>query len=213
MGTALTERQVRELRRLGAQRPLAFDADAAGRRPRCAGWSSPRATGMQVRVVELPEGRDPADVAIADPAAFNAALAAAGGVLAFRVSLILDAADVGSVDRPHARLRGAAGAAARCAADARARRARTARVLAPAALERRGRTARARGRCAAARPSREDAQPRLLMDAGAARRASARRHSRLASGERGLPVLERIPAEALTHADMRAAHAVRCWRG
>ena len=29
----------------------------------------------------------------------------------------------------------------------------------------------------------------------------------LASGERGLPVLERIPAEALTHADMRSAHA------
>ena len=45
----------------------------ARRRP-CAGWSSPRPPGMQVRVVELPEGRDPADVAVADPAAFRAAL-------------------------------------------------------------------------------------------------------------------------------------------
>ena len=44
-----------------------------------------QARGSQVRVVELPEGRDPADVAVADPAAFRAALEAAGGVLAFRV--------------------------------------------------------------------------------------------------------------------------------
>ncbi len=73
MGTALTEQQVRELGRLAGTGTLylAFDADAAGQEAAVRGMELAQATGMQVRVVELPEGRDPADVAIADPAAFQ----------------------------------------------------------------------------------------------------------------------------------------------
>jgi DNA primase len=93
MGTALTEQQVRELGRLCGTGTLflAFDADAAGQEAAVRGMQLAQATGMQVRVVQLPEGRDPADVAIADPAAFRAALAAAGSVLAFRIDRILTA--------------------------------------------------------------------------------------------------------------------------
>ncbi len=93
MGTALTEQQVRELGRLAGTGTLylAFDADAAGQEAAVRGMQLAQATGMQVRVVELPEGRDPADVAIADPDAFRAALEAAGGVLAFRIGRILTA--------------------------------------------------------------------------------------------------------------------------
>jgi len=93
MGTALTEQQVRELARLCGTGTLylAFDADAAGQEAAVRGMQLAQATGMQVRVVQLPEGRDPADVAVADPDAFRAALEAAGGVLAFRIGRILTA--------------------------------------------------------------------------------------------------------------------------
>ncbi len=103
MGTALTEQQVRELGRLAGAGTLylAFDADAAGQEAAVRGMELAQATGLQVRVVELPEGRDPADVAIADPEAFRAALTAAGGVLAFRIGRILTAA--GSRDQRYQR--------------------------------------------------------------------------------------------------------------
>jgi DNA primase len=93
MGTALTEQQVRELGRLCGTGSLylAFDADAAGQEAALRGMQLAQATGMQVRIVQLPEGRDPADVAVADPDAFRAALEAAGGVLAFRIARILTA--------------------------------------------------------------------------------------------------------------------------
>lgn len=99
MGTALTEQQVRELGRLCGTGTLylAFDADAAGQEAALRGMQLAQATGMQVRVVQLPEGRDPADVAVADPDAFRAALEGAGGVLAFRIGRILAAP--GSRDR------------------------------------------------------------------------------------------------------------------
>jgi DNA primase len=91
MGTALTEQQVRELARLCGTGTLhlAFDADAAGQEAAVRGMQLAQATGMQVRVVQLPEGRDPADVAVADPDAFRAALEAAVSVLAFRIGRIL----------------------------------------------------------------------------------------------------------------------------
>jgi DNA primase len=91
MGTALTEHQVRELARLcgAGTLYLAFDADAAGQEAAVRGMQLAQATGMQVRVVQLPEGRDPADVAIADAGAFRAALDASVGVLAFRIGRIL----------------------------------------------------------------------------------------------------------------------------
>jgi DNA primase len=91
MGTALTEGQVTELRRLCSTVFLAFDADAAGQEASLRGMEIARAKGLNVRVVRLPGGRDPAEVAAEDPAAFEAALDAAQPYLTYRVELALAA--------------------------------------------------------------------------------------------------------------------------
>ena len=63
MGTALTERQLQELSRLTHKVYLCFDADAAGEAATLRGMELAAAQGFDVRVVALPPGRDPADVA------------------------------------------------------------------------------------------------------------------------------------------------------
>ncbi len=103
MGTALTQQQVTELRRLCSTIFLAFDADAAGQDASLRGMELALAQGLVVRIVSLPDGRDPADVAVADPAAFGAALDVAVGYLTFRVTRILDGA--GTRDQIFDRLR------------------------------------------------------------------------------------------------------------
>jgi DNA primase len=71
MGTALTERQLRELNRLTKRLFLCFDADAAGQDATLRGMELAVAQGFDVQVVALPKGTDPAD----DPAAFERQLA------------------------------------------------------------------------------------------------------------------------------------------
>ncbi|MEA2656035.1 MAG: primase, partial [Chloroflexota bacterium] len=90
MGTALTEGQVGELRRLCSTVYLAFDADAAGQEASLRGMEMALAKGLSVRVVTLPGGRDPADVAADDPAVLERALAEAVGYLTYRVRRVLD---------------------------------------------------------------------------------------------------------------------------
>jgi DNA primase len=103
MGTALTEQQVRELARVCGSGTLylAFDADAAGEEAALRGMQLAESTGMEVRVVTLPDGRDPADVAVTDPEAFRTALAGSSGVLGFRIGRVLAAG--GSRDQVYRR--------------------------------------------------------------------------------------------------------------
>jgi DNA primase len=96
MGTSLTERQLRELRRLSRHVVLFFDADAAGADAALRGLQLAGREGLEVRIASLPEGRDPADAAKADPASVEAAIAGARSVVAFRVELALDRADLSS---------------------------------------------------------------------------------------------------------------------
>jgi DNA primase len=63
MGTALTERQLRELSRLTSKVVLCFDGDAAGEAATLRGMELAFAQGLDVRVVVLPPGLDPADLA------------------------------------------------------------------------------------------------------------------------------------------------------
>ncbi len=63
MGTALTERQLKELSRLTRRVYLAFDGDAAGETATLRGMELAVAQGLDVRIVPLPAGRDPADLA------------------------------------------------------------------------------------------------------------------------------------------------------
>src|SRR5436305_388102 len=63
MGTALTERHVKELGRLTTRVWLCFDGDAAGEAATLRGMELAAAKGLDVRVVALPAGFDPADLA------------------------------------------------------------------------------------------------------------------------------------------------------
>ena len=63
MGTALTERQLKELGRLTKRLWLCFDGDAAGEAATLRGMELAAAQGLEVHVVALPPGFDPADLA------------------------------------------------------------------------------------------------------------------------------------------------------
>jgi DNA primase len=97
MGTALTERQLRELSRLTKRLFLCFDADAAGEEATLRGMELAVAQGFDVRVVTLPAGTDPAD----DPSGFEARLVEAEPYAVHRVRLELARAR----DRQHAYVR------------------------------------------------------------------------------------------------------------
>jgi DNA primase len=88
MGTALTERQLRELSRLTRRIFLCFDADAAGEEATLRGMELAVRQGFDVRVVALPEGTDPAD----DPTNFEERLGKAEPYALHRVRLVLDRA-------------------------------------------------------------------------------------------------------------------------
>jgi DNA primase len=86
MGTALTERQLREVGRLTRKVYLCFDADAAGQDATLRGMELAALQGFDVEVVALPRGQDPADA----PEGFEDRLAEAESYLLYRVRLELD---------------------------------------------------------------------------------------------------------------------------
>jgi DNA primase len=97
MGTALTENQLRELSRLTTRLYLCFDADAAGQDATLRGMELATRRGLEVYVVPLPAGNDPAD----DPAAFQERLSTPSPYALHRVQLELTRME----DRQHAYLR------------------------------------------------------------------------------------------------------------
>jgi DNA primase len=97
MGTALTESQLGALKRLTRRLYLCFDADAAGQAATLRGMELAAAKGFEIRVVSLPPGKDPDDVADS----FEHYLGAAEPYLLYRVRLELD----GAADRQEAFVR------------------------------------------------------------------------------------------------------------
>jgi DNA primase catalytic core len=89
MGTALTERQLRELSRLTRRLYLCFDADAAGQEATLRGMQLAAQQEFEVKVVTLPEGKDPAD----DPSGFEGRLADAEAYVVYRVRVELERGD------------------------------------------------------------------------------------------------------------------------
>jgi DNA primase len=96
MGTALTDRQLKELGRLTTRVYLCFDADSAGEDATLRGMELALKQGLDVRVVALPPGKDPAD----DPGGFEERLVQADAYAVHRVRLELARAR----DRQHAYL-------------------------------------------------------------------------------------------------------------
>jgi len=88
MGTALTERQLAELGRLTHALVLCFDGDAAGEAATLRGMELAAARGFELKVVAMPPGLDPADVA----ADFEAHLGRAEPYAIYRVRIELDRA-------------------------------------------------------------------------------------------------------------------------
>ena len=88
MGTALTERQLRELGRVTKKVFLCFDADAAGQEATLRGMELAVRQGFDVKVVTLPHGQDPADA----PEGFADRLSASESYLVYRVRLEIERA-------------------------------------------------------------------------------------------------------------------------
>jgi DNA primase len=97
MGTALTPEQVGELARMAPTVLLALDADSAGQEAmlRAAGLAVRRK--LELRVVSLPSGKDPAELVQAEGVgAIERAVEASVPFVRFRVERVLDGGDHGS---------------------------------------------------------------------------------------------------------------------
>ncbi|MBA3370313.1 MAG: DNA primase [Thermoleophilaceae bacterium] len=97
MGTALTPEQLTELGRAATTVLMALDADASGQEAMLRAARAATERGMELRVVALPEGSDPAElVAAKGAAAFERLLSAAVSVPEFEAGRVLDGADLAS---------------------------------------------------------------------------------------------------------------------
>jgi DNA primase len=94
MGTALTAEQIAALAGMARTALLALDADTAGQEAMLKASSLARKRDTRLRVVPLPEGRDPAELIHGDgPEAISAALKAAVPFERFRVERVLAGGD------------------------------------------------------------------------------------------------------------------------
>lgn len=96
-GTALTDTQVRLLKRYTSNVILAFDGDAAGVRAAWRGMEIAIKQGMNIKVLQLPEGQDPDDVITTDPAAFKQLASEARPFMDFAFEHILSSLDMNQV--------------------------------------------------------------------------------------------------------------------
>jgi DNA primase len=94
MGTSVTERQVNTLKRITKNITLALDADAAGEEAMLRGVEFENALGAEVKVVILPQGKDPDDVIKEDPQAWPQLLAGALPVVDFTFNMVASGLDL-----------------------------------------------------------------------------------------------------------------------
>jgi DNA primase len=99
MGTALTEEQVSELERIAHVLELCLDADRAGQDAMMRAERLASARKLELRVVSLPEGQDPADLVEREGAqALAARVEGSQPFVVFHVERILDRADTRSAE-------------------------------------------------------------------------------------------------------------------
>lgn len=89
-GTALTAAHVQTITRLASTVVMAFDADAAGIRAGERAVTLLLEHGADIRAARLPAGKDPADLAGTDPAAWQKAVAEAAHIVDFFSEVLLD---------------------------------------------------------------------------------------------------------------------------
>jgi len=99
MGTALTEEQVSELERIVHVLELCLDADRAGQDAMLRAARLARARKLELRVVALPQGTDPAELAEREGAeAVNRLVGASQPFVVFQIDRILERAELSSVE-------------------------------------------------------------------------------------------------------------------
>ena len=99
MGTALTEEQVGELSRLAPRIQLALDADGAGQEAMLRAARVASGRRLELRVVPLPPGTDPADLVAAEGArAVQRLVDTSVPFVRFRVERELSTGDLGSAE-------------------------------------------------------------------------------------------------------------------
>jgi len=94
MGTALSERQVRLLKRFSRDVVLALDADTAGQEATLRAVEYQDILGRDIRVIILPEGRDPDQVVRSEPEAWPALLEDAQPLLDYKFEAVSSALDL-----------------------------------------------------------------------------------------------------------------------
>lgn len=99
MGTSLTDEQARELERTARTLLLALDADRAGQDAMVRAARVAAGRRLKLRVVELPDGRDPADLVLAEgAAAMRERVARSVPFASFHVDAILDRGELGDAE-------------------------------------------------------------------------------------------------------------------
>jgi DNA primase len=99
MGTSLTDEQARELERTARTLVLALDADGAGQEAMLRAARIAAGRNLELRVVPLPEGSDPADLIAQDGAdAVRSRVARSVPFVSFHVDRILDQASLGDAE-------------------------------------------------------------------------------------------------------------------
>jgi DNA primase len=99
MGTAMTDEQVGELSRLAPRVQLALDADGAGQEAMLRAARVAAGRRLELRVVPLPPGSDPADLVAADGArAMQRLVDASVPFVRFRVERELSTGDIASAE-------------------------------------------------------------------------------------------------------------------
>ncbi|MFC1962061.1 DNA primase [Chloroflexota bacterium] len=96
MGTSITETQVRSLKRLSRNLTLALDADAAGEEAMLRGIQYENILDAEIRVLIIPEGKDPDDIISTDAASWQKLLEKATPIVDFTFNKIASRFDLKS---------------------------------------------------------------------------------------------------------------------
>ncbi|RJQ41812.1 MAG: DNA primase [Gaiellales bacterium] len=100
MGTALTGRQLREVSRFTRNLYLAFDADAAGQQAMLRVHEAAAGLSLSTHVVNIPAGKDPAELVLAEGGkkVFDELAAGAPTLLEYQVHAALSSFDLGRAE-------------------------------------------------------------------------------------------------------------------
>lgn len=94
MGTALTERQITILKRMTKNVTLALDADVAGQEAMLRSVDYENVLGSEIKVVVLPDGKDPDSVIRENPGLWEDLLTKAAPVMDYTFEMVTDGLDL-----------------------------------------------------------------------------------------------------------------------